>query len=184
MASMKIEVNRMGDEPQELHLTLDAQWFARELEGVHHPEGEGQGKAELSVSKLGAKVQVTGQVVARFPVSCGRCLESAEVIVDEPFVMFFEPASDRPLAQDLELTAEDVHWKTFDGEEIDLAPLIREQLLLSVPMTPLCRPDCQGLSEHLEQWDPDEDESVERVEIDGKLIDPRWNALAKLKTKR
>ncbi len=184
MASMIIDINQLSDDPEDLDLTLDPAWFARELDGVHHAEGEGQGEAKLQVSKLGGKVQVTGHLSAHFPVSCGRCLEMAEVTVDEPFVMFFEQAADRRVVQDLELTAEDLHWRTFEGVEIDLSPILREQLLLAVPMTPLCRPDCEGLTGHLERPDPDDDDSVERVEVDGKLIDPRWNALAKLKTTR
>ncbi len=184
MASMKIEINQLGDEPEELQLTLGAEWLAKELDGVHHPEGDGQGEATLLVSRAGGKVQVTGQLKARFPVSCGRCLEAAEIAVDEPFVMFFEENSGRHPVKDLELTEDDLHWKTFDGEEIDLTPLLREQLLLAVPMMPLCRPDCTGLSEHLESWDSDDEDSEKRVEIDGKPIDPRWNALAKLKTTR
>jgi len=184
MASMKIDVKNVGTEPLDLRLTLDAPWLARELEGVHHKEGQGQGEAELLVSKAGSKVQVTGHLKARFPVSCGRCLEAAEVIVDEPLVMFFEETTGRPVAQELELSEEDLHWNTFDGLEIDLAPLVREQLLLAVPMTPLCRPDCVGLVDHLRRPEPDVDEGGERVEVDGKPIDPRWNALAKLKPTR
>lgn len=184
MASMKIHVLRLGEEPESLKLALEAGWLSRELEGVIHPDGEGTGEADLQVSKLGSKIQVTGQIYARFPVSCGRCLEPAEVIVDEPFVMVFEEASPSPAAAEVELTEEDLHWETFDGTEVDLGPLLREQLLLAVPMLPLCREDCAGLREHLEQPDPELEEPQEPVEIDGKPIDPRWNALAKLKPTR
>jgi uncharacterized protein len=183
---MKIDVQCVGEEPDELHIKLEPEWFVRELEGVHHTDGEGQGEARLLVSKAGGKLQVTGQLTARFPVSCGRCLEAAQISVDEPFVMFFEESSDNPQApaDDLELTAEDLHWATYTGPEVDLAPFLRGQLLLAVPMTPLCRPDCEGLLEHVQRPDPLDDEGVEQVELDGKAIDPRWNALAKLKPTR
>jgi uncharacterized protein len=184
MASMKIDVKRYGEDPEELRLVLDAAWVARQLEGVHHTEGLGQGEATLLVSRLGAKVQVTGSVRARFPVACARCLEPAEVSMDEPFVMLFEEAVDRVLPQEVELTEEDLHWETYDGREIDLAPLLREQLLLAVPMTPLCRPDCDGLARHLPRPDGDDAPPPEQPEVDGKPIDPRWNALAKLKPTR
>jgi len=190
MASMKIDVNRVGDEPEDLQLTLDPPWFARELEGTYlvgdeeEGDGRGEGEAKLLVSKTGGKLQVIGHLAAQFQVACGRCLEAAQITVDEPFVMFFEEASERPIARDLELTADDLHWVTFHGEEIDLGPFLREQLLLAVPMTPLCRPDCEGLLEHVPRPDPDDGEGVEQVELDGKPIDPRWNALAKLKPTR
>ena len=184
MASMKINIKRVGEEPEPLEFELDGPWLASELSGIHHTEGEGHGQARLQVSKLGSKIQVIGDVSARFPVACGRCLEPAEITLSEPFVMFFEEASSRPMAEEIELSEEDLHWETFDGPEIDLAPLLREQLLLAVPMRPLCRPDCSGLNEHVPRPDPDDDEPDQKVEIDGKPIDPRWNALAKLKPTR
>ena len=100
--------------------------------------------------------------------------------------MFFEDSSEQPQApaDELELTVEDLHWATFSGPEVDLAPFLRDQLLLAVPMTPLCRPDCEGLLEHVQAADPEDEEEVEQVELDGKAIDPRWNALAKLKPTR
>jgi uncharacterized protein len=33
----------------------------------------------------------------------------------------------------------------YQGEHLDLAPMLREQVILSAPMQPLCREDCQGL---------------------------------------
>ncbi|GIW55233.1 MAG: hypothetical protein KatS3mg082_1637 [Nitrospiraceae bacterium] len=33
----------------------------------------------------------------------------------------------------------------YTGDEIDLAPMLREQVILAEPMQPLCREDCQGL---------------------------------------
>ena len=39
----------------------------------------------------------------------------------------------------------DDHLIWYEGEEIDLSPLLRERLLLALPTLPLCRDDCRGL---------------------------------------
>jgi uncharacterized protein len=172
--NMKINVDRLDDQLRELDLPLEEEWLRAQLGDVLHASGACGGEARLMVVRQGAKVQVTGHLTARFFVPCGRCLEPAEVTVDEPFVMVFErhdPAHAQPAEQ--ELSDDDVYWEGFEGSEIDLAPVLREPLILAVPMTPLCRPDCPGLPQ------PGGGEGPEAQDP----VDPRWKALANLKLK-
>jgi uncharacterized protein len=171
---MIINVERLDEEPRELSLPLDADWIAGQLGDLLHDGGRREGAAELQVVRTGAKVQVTGTLQAVFSVPCGRCLEPAEMSVNEPFVMVFERVSGpvkHPAEKDL--TEEDICWERFEGTEIDLAPYLREPLILAIPMTPLCRPDCPGLLAPGAQ-EPDSTPP----------IDPRWKALANLKPTR
>lgn len=52
-------------------------------------------------------------------------------------------ASDDDLG--LELSDEELDLYSYEGESIDLEPLLREQLILAVPFAPLCREECKGL---------------------------------------
>jgi uncharacterized protein len=57
-----------------------------------------------------------------------------------------EPADDA--SDDLsgtEIAADDLDVFPYDGEIVDLEPLIREHFVLAVPYAPLCRDDCKGL---------------------------------------
>ena len=78
-------------------------------------------------------------------VPCARCLASASIDLAAPIHMTYGRATDEELAAEVEMTDDDVDFSTFDGEEIDLGALFREQILLAIPMTPLCRPECKGL---------------------------------------
>ncbi len=44
-----------------------------------------------------------------------------------------------------DLRDEDLEFSLYDGCEIDLSPLIREQFLLSLPTRLLCHEECRGL---------------------------------------
>ena len=55
----------------------------------------------------------------------------------------------------------------FACDQIDLAPVVREYVLLELPDGPLCRPDCPGVY-------PEYDQDVDRR-------DPRWAALDQLR---
>lgn len=79
-------------------------------------------------------VVVTGLLRARHHDACRRCLREIddvlEVTVDERYRVEPTPADDA--------------FPIVNGQ-IDLAPMVREEVLLAVPDAPLCRPDCPGL---------------------------------------
>ena len=55
------------------------------------------------------------------------------------------PADDAEDEEGAEVAADDLDTFAFDGEVIELEPLLREQFVLSLPYAPLCREDCKGL---------------------------------------
>jgi len=67
--------------------------------------------------------------------TCARCLETYPFRIDHDFSFVAKPASGD----------EDRALSFYSGDEIDLSPLVREELLLSLPTRPLCREDCPGL---------------------------------------
>jgi uncharacterized protein len=77
-----------------------------------------------------------------------------------------EPESDGSFA------LEDAEEDTYQGKELNLAPAVREQILLSLPSAPLCSEDCKGLcpkcGKDLNDGDCGEGRTV---------MDPRWAAL-------
>jgi len=73
---------------------------------------------------------------ASLQVECGRCLETFQLPLSTHFEEIFT-FQNRPLSEDEQVIPEDGN--------IDFEPLIRDYLLLEVPINPICRPDCRGL---------------------------------------
>jgi uncharacterized protein len=48
-------------------------------------------------------------------------------------------------AQEVELDSGDLDEDYFQDDELDLNALLREQILLTLPLKPLCREECRGL---------------------------------------
>lgn len=173
---MEIEVAGVPEDGGiDLDWSLDAAWLKRALQGALHERAASlEGRALLHVERTGRTVQVGGQVWAKLQVPCARCLDPADVSVDVQVFMVYEPASaGQGLPEEVELTEADLSWETYSGPTLDLSGLVREQILLEVPMRPLCRPDCPGLA-HAGAGEPDDGPPG---------IDPRWKALAKLSKK-
>lgn len=73
--------------------------------------------------EAGGRVRVILNIGTGIRLACGRCITRV----------------DRPLALRLELD------EPLPEKELDLIPAIREEVILAVPLYPLCREDCRGL---------------------------------------
>ena len=137
------------------------------LDVIGVPEGAPL-ELELRLESVTEGVLVTGTVTAPLTGQCGRCLEpvSDEMVVDVCELFAYEDsATDETTEQD------EVH--RVDGELIDAEPVVRDAVVLGLPWTPLCRPDCAGLC-------PDCGQRLDDLPADHahEVLDPRWAALA------
>lgn len=129
-------------------------------------------RVELSATLTGERgVHVRGRLSAPLALECRRCLQPVHRTLDVELDLLFdrevEEASAEPGIYALE--AEATH--------LDLAPALRELLVLTVPSYPLCREDCRGLC-------PRCGTNLNVSECDCVLTepDPRWDALRKLRS--
>jgi uncharacterized protein len=126
---------------------------------------------EIRLESVTEGVLVTGTVTAPLSGECGRCLDpvSGELAVDI-CELFAYPDS----ATD-ETTEQDEIYR-IDGEVLDAEPVVRDAVVLGLPWTPLCRPDCAGLC-------PSCGQRLDDLPVGHAhdVIDPRWAALEKLR---
>jgi uncharacterized metal-binding protein YceD (DUF177 family) len=136
---LKIRIRDIPPEGKDRLFALDGAWLAETMRGVEGSWADAAGEVPVNFSRTGSEVLARGEVKAHFTALCARCLERATVHVLAPFATTFVPAGAAAAG------ADDPDVATYDGEEIDLVELVRQQLLLGIPMTALCRPDCKGL---------------------------------------
>jgi uncharacterized metal-binding protein YceD (DUF177 family) len=123
----------------------------RDALGAPDPDPDaGEGVAELDFYADGTHAFAAGTFVGHVVVACGRCVGPVRLEIQEKLRVTFMPPSEMP-AEDAEaeegaeVPADDLDVFPFDGEVIDVEPLLREQFVLAVPYAPLCREDCKGL---------------------------------------
>jgi uncharacterized protein len=99
-----------------------------------------------TAERAGEEIRIAGSLSCLVEQTCSRCLEPAKVEVQKPFDLFFrESDEDMYDEDDVELTEEDTRTAFFSGTELAIGDVLREQLLLALPMKALCRVDCKGL---------------------------------------
>ena len=109
------------------------------------------------------RMTVTGTLTAPWRGECRRCLETVdgEVVVDVQEV--FEPNP-----------ADDAETYPLEGDTLDLEQMVRDALLLALPLAPLCREACAGPA-------PEDHPVVVEGEETERDEDPRWAALKQLR---
>ena len=100
---------------------------------------------DVEIAKDARKVRLTGQIQTTLSTDCSRCLEPFSIDVDAAIDSMFLPASANKAEADDEVAAEDLGVSYYRDDIIDLGEMMREQFYLTLPMKPLCRPDCLGL---------------------------------------
>ena len=111
---------------------------------------------------------------------CARCLDPVDVEIHSDLSVIYVPGEKVKDAEDkgeVEYTLEDAEADTlpYDGETVVLDDLVRDELLLGVPMIPLCSEDCPGMSPA-----PGSDETAASEK---KAIDPRLAPLMAFRDK-
>ncbi|MCG8554337.1 MAG: DUF177 domain-containing protein [Proteobacteria bacterium] len=130
--------------------TLDRSWLTEALSDCPlEVDREGApGQVQLRLQRDGADVLVTGSVRATLRAECSRCLGPAPLNVDAAVgaLLTARGPAFRPEPDELELTPEELDRSFYTGSTIVLDGLIREQLILELPMQPLCSQDCPGIA--------------------------------------
>ena len=167
-APLVLDTRELGRRPgtmRRVQRTLDAPagW---ELELVRVPEASAV-DLDLRLESVVDGVLVSGTVEVTVSAECGRCLDplSEGLVVDVQELFAYEatdPDDEQPL---------------LTGDFIDLEPLVRDAVVLGLPLNPTCSPDCPGLCAtcgvRLADVAPDHAHDE---------LDPRFAALAQLTT--
>jgi uncharacterized protein len=121
-----------------------------------------EGRLDVTLESLTDGVTATGSVRFRWEGPCRRCLEPTGGTIDAPIREVF---ADRPEGGDV---------LAVEGDAVDLGPVVRDAVVLALPMAPLCRDDCPGP-------DPEHFPVVAAEESAEAPADPRWAALSELR---
>lgn len=135
-----------------------------------------QGEAELLGNTLG-EIRVRGRLRVTMETDCDRCLEPATRPIESDFDLFYRPAE--PVAhgpsEDVEIHGGEAEIAFYEGGGLELKDILREHILLSLPMQRICREDCRGICPLCGQ-----NRNTAACGCQVKPADDRWAALKNL----
>jgi uncharacterized protein len=142
---VKLRIDDITAETRELSLAEPEQEINRTLAtgALREYFVKGPLRVALSYYRAGTEIFVSGTLDAVTTAACSRCAEEFSQPAQRHFRYVLAPKAIN--TNDFALKAEDLELSFYHGEEIDLTPLIREQVLLALAERPLCRQECRGL---------------------------------------
>ena len=102
-------------------------------------------RASLNILRNGTQVSVNGSMTANVRLRCSRCLKDFFREMSVPFDVVYYPVDELHGEETYEVRTEELEMGFYADQEIDLPGLLSEQVMLNVPMKPLCSDKCRGI---------------------------------------
>jgi uncharacterized protein len=123
-------------------------------------------------------IRVAGDLSTRVEIACARCLEPIVRDISRKFDLLYRPRGSEAGREEISVTAAEAEIGYYEGEGLHLEDVLREQVLLALPLRAICREDCKGLCPHCGQnLNQGQCNCAEPHE------DPRWAALKDIREK-
>jgi uncharacterized protein len=141
---MKIDLTKIPPEGKEFNFMLPVDWWKPDSDedrivGLGRPLS-----ASMMIYRAGTKMLIEGMISAGLVLRCDRCLEEYGWDLSEEFRISVSLSQFRGEGE-IELLEDDLNLDFTSGGILDSDQVLKEQIMLHVPMKTLCSPGCKGL---------------------------------------
>ena len=123
-------------------------------------------------------IRLDGELAVRLETDCARCLEPVVTDVKHGFDLLYRPLGADAGRAELSVTSAEAEISYYQGDGLQLEDVLREQVLLAVPLRAICREDCKGLCPQCGA-----NLNEKRCSCAEPVEDPRWTGLKDLRSK-
>jgi len=125
-----------------------------------------------------ADIRLRGQFKGQFQAPCARCVEPVDHALKTDFDLIFRPAGVDASGHERAIHAPDTEIGYYENGSLLLEDVLREQVLLALPVKTLCKPDCKGICPRCGQ-----NRNQTACLCDEGPTDPRWEAMAAIRSR-
>ena len=175
MSTFVLQIQDLDEAGRDWNFAIRRDWLESALAGTDLKAGTEDGSFAVHAQLSAMDVLVQGRVDAQLAAVCARCLADVPIAVDLAVSALYSPEHMRPEDSDeIDVRLDEINQDYYSGGQVVLDSMVREHLLLEVPMKPLCSENCEGIAipEHLRP--PEE-------VFGGSVPDARFAPLLKLK---
>jgi len=144
--TLQINLKSIPETGLAVAIDLGPEWFARWHEEDPALEfADARITGDVHLSKHGHDILVRGNLSGQLELTCSRCLEPFTAPAAIDFDLLLVPGPAYAAAAKEELSPDDLDLDYYTGEIVDLESILREQIILMLPLKPLCDESCKGL---------------------------------------
>jgi len=180
---MEFLVSELEKEPIEFDLQLKPGAVDYGDEARQEGPLSTSGQAEVLHEHRGPKdivadIRLKGRFAGEFRVPCARCVEPVQIPLAADFDLIFRPIGADAGSSERSISAPETEIGYYQEDSLLLEDVLREQVLLSLPVRTLCKPDCKGLCPRCGK-----NRNIEPCSCEEGLSGSRWEALAGLRSR-
>jgi uncharacterized protein len=131
------------------------------------------GKVELVTGSLG-EIRVSGHISVAMEGDCDRCLELAKFSIDSDFELYYRPVEEG-YGEEVAIDKSEAEMGFYEGDGVELNDVLREYVLLALPMQRVCNDNCKGICPVCGQ-----NRNQKDCGCHTEAVDDRWAALKQL----
>jgi uncharacterized protein len=168
-----IDVERLKQGPVAFDCDIPLDWLSAELSACEYPAVPCSGRLVAEATQADSGVLVDGRAIARVKTECCTCLAEVELDLTAPLSAFLMERKEAAgeIEDEGELTPEDLEREWFEGPVIVLDDIVRDSIVLELPMTPRCEGECRG-------------EAIAHIGRKQDRVDPRLAQLAGIRLQK
>jgi uncharacterized protein len=141
------------------------------------------GRAELLKEHRGGKdivedIRLVGSFATEMETHCARCLEAVDNRVSESFDLVYRPQGVDARGDEASINEAETEIGYYQGEGLLLEDVLKEQILLALPVKQVCNPACKGLCPQCGT-----NLNTGSCNCVSTMSDPRWSALEDIRKK-
>ncbi|NWF51664.1 MAG: DUF177 domain-containing protein [Nitrospirae bacterium] len=102
-------------------------------------------QAQMRINRTDKEVLISGKIDANVELRCSRCLKDFRLMLNIAVDVVYNPVEDLKGEEKHELKHDELDMGFYSGDELDLSELVKEQIILNIPMKPLCNELCRGI---------------------------------------
>jgi len=123
-------------------------------------------------------IRLVGSFSTEVENPCARCLEPVHNALSEKFDLLYRPLGVDARSEEASISQAETEIGYYQGEGLLLEDVLKEQVLLALPVKQVCRADCKGLCPHCGK-----NLNEESCGCVASMPDPRWSALEDIRKK-
>ncbi|MBD3383273.1 MAG: hypothetical protein GF404_13925 [candidate division Zixibacteria bacterium] len=174
--AMILDLKNLKEGVAHKQFELPADEFELNYEGVTIA---GKLELEADVNRIKEQVVFKGRFSVPVRLVCARCAEEFDRVFSDKLVFVLNLVDQEIAESDEYEDTDDYYYLPNTTTEFDLAPLLREEVILQTGMKPLCSEDCAGICPNCGV-----NKNEHSCECDDEKIDPRWIKLKELTRKQ
>jgi uncharacterized protein len=147
-------------------------------ETLHEPgviDSVGEVVAHLHLDRQMDEIFISGDIKGNLRLQCSRCLTSFQRHIELDINLTYLPIEEINKMETYEIKDDESNISYYRGEQLDITEIVQEQLILSIPMKPLCEENCKGLCPVCGA-----NLNIQECGCEREKVDPRLSILKKL----